>query len=172
MKKLGRKTLLTQKLQAKLCQLLENASTIKTACGAVGISERVFYEWAAEKPHFAQATNRARSLAKIRLIGIIMAAAPKDWRAAMELLSRLAPAEFGRVWRSEPVPSQETAIPVQFFLPREDGTTVEVPYDKLPATKFAIIDQRSAPQPSDEDGTDDHDDVSLRQLRRNGDALS
>jgi hypothetical protein len=126
-KKLGRKTLLTAHLQKKLCALLENANTVKTACGACGISERVFYEWAAEKPHFAQATNRARSLAKIRLIGIIMAAAPKDWRAAMELLSRLAPAEFGRVWRSEPVPSQETAIPVQFFLPREDGTTVEVP---------------------------------------------
>jgi len=82
--------------------------------------------------------------------------------AAMELLSRLAPAEFGKVWRSEPVPSQETAIPVQFFLP--DGT--EVPYDKLPKTAFPVIRQPESQADQDEDT--DHDDVPLRQLRRNG----
>jgi hypothetical protein len=169
MKKRGRRTLLTVHLRKRLCELLSAGNTVKTSCAAVGVSERSFFDWCEQKPHFAQATNRARSQAKIKLVRIITAAAPLDWRAASFLLERGWPNEYGKVWR-EPASQEEKPIPVNFFVQQDDGTVVETPYAKLPKKEFPIV--RQCEPANNDDGTDDHDDddVSFDSLRRNRDS--
>ncbi len=106
----GRKSLLTPKLEEKICALLEQGNTIKTVAGATGISERVFYEWCERHPHFLQATTRARAKAKIKLVKIITDAAAVDARHAEWLLERSHPQEYGRATKPQPPPEPETSL--------------------------------------------------------------
>ncbi len=101
-KKRGRKTIFDAKLQKQICDLLAAGNTIKTVAGAVGISERVYFEWVERNPHFAQATTRARATAKIKLVSIITEAAKTDARHACWLLERSHPQEYGRATKPPP----------------------------------------------------------------------
>src|SRR5438067_12944053 len=76
------KGLLTPQLQKRICDLLADANTIKTACDACAIGERTFYDWVERYPAFAAAISRARSRAKTKLVAVIRKAASDDWRAA------------------------------------------------------------------------------------------
>jgi hypothetical protein len=102
----GRRTLLTEPLQKKICALLAEGSAIKPACIVCGVSERVYYNWqdrgrAGEEPfsRFFSAVTRARETHKANLIKRIVEAAKADWKAASWLLERQFANEFGR---SEP----------------------------------------------------------------------
>ncbi len=101
-KKRGRKSLLDAKLQKQICDLLTAGNTIRTVADAVGISERVYFEWVERNPHFAQATTRARATAKIKLVSIITEAAKTDARHACWLLERSHPQEYGRATKPPP----------------------------------------------------------------------
>ncbi len=50
---------------------------------------------------FSQRVTRARGDGKAKLIGFVAEAARTDWRAALALLERIAPDEYGRVVREE-----------------------------------------------------------------------
>jgi len=95
--KRGPKTKLTKELQTRICALLRAAHTIQTCCYAVEISERSFFTWCEQNPAFAAAARKARTLAKIRLVGIIQNAARTDARHAEWLLERSGPTEYSRV---------------------------------------------------------------------------
>jgi hypothetical protein len=44
-KKRGRRTRLSYKLQKQICKLLAQGHAIRTVCEAVGIAERIYYDW-------------------------------------------------------------------------------------------------------------------------------
>jgi hypothetical protein len=93
MKKRGRRTLLSHKLQKQICKLLAQGHTIKTVCEAVGIAERTYYDWQ-KHPHFSRATTGAIGQSKIFLVEKLRQS--DDWRAQAFLLERRWPHEFGR----------------------------------------------------------------------------
>jgi len=116
MKKLrvGRKPSLEkdQELTERLCSLLAGGCSVKTACEATGVSESSFYDYLrrADPEHsgheprfleFLQRVTRARGEGKATLIGLVAEAARTDWRAAIALIDRIAPNEYGRVVREE-----------------------------------------------------------------------
>jgi hypothetical protein len=76
---------------------LSNFNTIKTACDACGISERVYYDWCQKYPAFYAATRKARAQAKIKLVNILSKAAKTNPNHAQWLLERSWPDEYSRV---------------------------------------------------------------------------
>ena len=100
-RKLGRRSLLTPKLQRRICQLLEKGNTIIATCDHVGISESVYYDWCEQREQFLQATSRARGKARVKLVKVLTDASKIDWRAAGWLLSHCWPAEYGEQTRHE-----------------------------------------------------------------------
>jgi hypothetical protein len=122
-KKRGRKSLLSPQLQQKICALLAAGNTIKTVVDAVGISERVYFDWCERNPHFLQATTRARAKAKIKLVAIITDAAEKDPKHAEWLLERSWPDEYGRSVR-HPEPHSQPPEPESRTL--SDSELVEI----------------------------------------------
>ena len=97
MKKRGRQTLLTKKMQNAICEIQANANTIKTACDAVGISEKTYFNRCQKNPSFFTATRKARARAKMKLVEIIQLAALKNPLHACWLLKRSWPNEYSRV---------------------------------------------------------------------------
>jgi hypothetical protein len=115
----------TPTLHKKLCELLAAGNTIKTCCDAVGISERVYFDWCEQKVHFSQAVNRARARGKEKLVRLITDAAQSDWRAAAFLLERGWPNEYGKAWRDSAARDEEAkSIPYTLYL-NTGGKTVE-----------------------------------------------
>jgi hypothetical protein len=103
MKRRGRKSLFTLKLKKRICDLLANANTIKTACDACGIGERTYFNFAQKYPAFLAATREARARAKIYLVGIVRKAAKTNAKHAEWILERSWPSEYARVERIEQV---------------------------------------------------------------------
>jgi hypothetical protein len=95
------------KLLDRICDLLRQGCSIRTTSECVGLSQSCFFEYMRRgNPdatdhdprfvEFAQRVTRARGEGKARLVGLINEAAAHDWRAAVALLERLSPAEYGR----------------------------------------------------------------------------
>lgn len=103
-RKPGRKTILNEELQTKLCDYIKVGVPIRDACHAVGIAESMFYLWQQKglenkgRPYvlFVKAVEKAKSQSKIRSIVRIDKAANDDWRADAWLLERRFPEEFGK----------------------------------------------------------------------------
>lgn len=163
-KKLGRKSLCTLALQREICELLRAGNNIRTTCAAVGISERAFFEWCELKDHFAQATNRARARAKIKLVAIISEAGKIDARHAEWLLERGWPGEYGKAWREPAAAPDEEARPIPFKMYLDTGgkTLQEL-------TDFPVIKGQPESPAAEQRSDGDHDVESLdSMLRRNG----
>lgn len=90
----GRKTLFTTALRKHICDLLARGHTIKTTCGACGISERAYHGHCAKDAAFLAATQRARFDGRVKIVSSILD--DKDWRARAWYLERCYPEEFGR----------------------------------------------------------------------------
>jgi hypothetical protein len=100
--KAGRKTLCTPALTKRLCKHISNACTVRSACEAEGILEKSFFEWLrkgddGQVPYsaFSAAVMRAKGRFKARVCKSIIE--DRDWRARLELISRIYPEEFGRI---------------------------------------------------------------------------
>lgn len=115
-------------LTDRVCELLEQACSVITACHATGLGESTFHRWVqlgdpdsdSHDPRFREfreRTTRARGLAKAQLVSIVLKHAAADGRIALELLSRLAPDEYGRSRRSEG--SQPTSVTERDLTPAE-----------------------------------------------------
>jgi hypothetical protein len=110
MKRRGRKSLCTPALTQRLCKHISNACTVQSACECEGISTKSFHEWIArgekgEQPfsQFRDAVTRAKGRFKARVCKSIIE--DRDWRARLELLSRIYPDEFART-AERPLPPQ------------------------------------------------------------------
>ncbi len=99
-------------LSQRLCSLLAGGCSVRTACEATGLSESTFFDYlrraapehSGHEPRFlefSQRVTRARGDGKAKLIGFVAEAARTDWRAALALLERIAPDEYGRVVRED-----------------------------------------------------------------------
>ena len=100
----GRPTKLTPRLQVQIVHFIAQGNTIRAACGVCGIDPTTYDRWlrkgrAAKRgryANFALAVERAQEAFETRMIGAIATAAPKDWRAARELLALRKPQEYGQ----------------------------------------------------------------------------
>lgn len=137
----GRKSLLNTKLQKQICSLLAAGNTIRTTVDAVGISERVYFEWCDRHPHFAQATTRARGKARVKLVKVLVDASALDWKSAAWLLSHCWPEDFSenRIQECPPQPELLPPLPPlefsseKFFKLMDDAETAAG--NALPSTR-------------------------------------
>lgn len=103
----GRPSKYTQARRDRILEALAEGHYVETAARLGGISPTTYYEWVAELPEFAEATQKARAKAEDDLVGHIRAAAagvgelPPQWTAAAWILERTRPERFGRIDRSK-----------------------------------------------------------------------
>lgn len=98
---MGRPTLLTPELQARLLTILRKGNYRQTACHAVGISPQTLIEWEhrgdriGDEPYasFAEALKKAEAYAERRLLSTIRAA-PQNWQAYAWILERKMPSKW------------------------------------------------------------------------------
>ena len=83
-----------------LLKALEAGHTYKAACASAGLSEDAFARYRAEYADFADDVRQAEAKAAIRLVGQILEAGDKDWRALAWWLERRFPEEWGRKSRT------------------------------------------------------------------------
>jgi len=114
------------KLLDRICDLLRQGCSVRTTCECVGLSQSCFFEYMRRSSpdatdhdprfvEFAERVTRARGEGKARLVGLLNEAAAHDWRAAVALVERLSPAEYGRT-----TPPQSDSSPI-----KDDGGTIE-----------------------------------------------
>lgn len=119
---------LTPETHAKIIAFIKTGVTNETAANAAGISETTFYRWMQEgadsdddndpRRQFRESVMRARAERESYLAGLIVRAAPDDWKAAAWLLERGLPDRWGRQTRTEMVgngggPIELRAVPAQ-----------------------------------------------------------
>jgi hypothetical protein len=125
--KTGRKLAIVvdPKLLDRICNLLRQGCSVRTTCECVGLSQSCFFDYMRRSNpdatdhdprflEFAERATRARGEGKARLVALVNEAATHDWRAAVALLERLSPAEYGR-----------TAPPESSSIARTDSGTLE-----------------------------------------------
>jgi hypothetical protein len=97
----------------RICDLLRQGCSVKTACECAGLSQSSFFDYlrranSAAPDHdpvfaeFAERVTRARGEGKARLVELVNQAAVHDWRAAIALLERISPSEYGRTIAPSP----------------------------------------------------------------------
>jgi hypothetical protein len=93
---------LTPVRRAKFLQGIRDANTVRIACKNAGFGVGVYNrfrrearEGDPEKMAFVEEVDRAQAEVITPLIAIIKKAASHDWRAAVWLLTKLAPDDFG-----------------------------------------------------------------------------
>ena len=102
------------KLLDRICILLRQGCSVRTACECSGLSQSCFFEYMRRSNpdatdhdprflEFAVRVTRARGEGKAELISRIRAA--QDWRADLALLERISPTEYGR-----PAPPQTSSV--------------------------------------------------------------
>jgi transposase-like protein len=109
---MGRPSLLTPERSAGIIDLIRSGAFVKTAAQANGISESTLHYWVsrADEPdadpmysEFSEALTRARALAEVDAVKLIVEAGHKHWRAAAWFLERSFPEHYGNRRRLEHV---------------------------------------------------------------------
>lgn len=93
----GRPSKRTPEIERIIIDAITVGTPIKFACQFAGISTDSFYDWEHRFPDFAEQVSRARGGGVTRLLGYIVDAAAKDWRAAEAVLKLMHPADFAKV---------------------------------------------------------------------------
>lgn len=92
----GRPTKRNTKTRAAILAALAAGLTYERAARAAGVSYDLLREWRRDDPSFASAVDLVNAKIELRLLEIIHAAAPSDWRASAWLLERRFPETWGR----------------------------------------------------------------------------
>lgn len=80
----------------KICDLLRNGNTRKTAFTLAGISHETFARWLSNR-EFRELVENAEEEAVARNVAMVVSAGKKNWQAAAWWLERRRPDEFGSV---------------------------------------------------------------------------
>lgn len=117
-------TILTEKLQDKLCEYVKKGLPKEKACYLCGIGEKTLYEWIekgvgndAQEPFrsLAQAIKTAEAQFALSIIDRTeQEQNPKMWSKWVTLGERLQPATFGKMERIEVSGNPDQPIPVTF----------------------------------------------------------
>lgn len=91
-RKIGRPTLYSPKVVAKIVAAIKLGNTKEDAARAAGISGDTFFTWQGKHPAFALQVEAAVDAVKPKLVGTVHRAAFKgEWRAALAILERRYP---------------------------------------------------------------------------------
>lgn len=102
---MGRPTKFTQTVRAAILGSIENGASETAAAEAAGVGRTTLQSWkkrGEEEPEgpygaFLEGITRARAQAELDLVAVVRgAAAEGDWKAALEMLARRNPEEWGR----------------------------------------------------------------------------
>lgn len=77
-----------------VAELVAKGLSPSRAAKVLKIAPSTISDWRADYPEFSAMLDQAESAFVGRMIACVAAAAPKDWRAAVELLARRFPSEF------------------------------------------------------------------------------
>jgi hypothetical protein len=89
-------TKLTPLVRQRLLEAIERGLTFTLACQTCAISMDSLARWRAKDAAFAAEIREAEGRSADRWLGLVEAAAPKNWLAAAWLLERRHPHEYGR----------------------------------------------------------------------------
>ena len=101
-------TKLSPEMTEKIVAAIKTGAPISTACIVAGIGRTTFYTWQkqaeedrsagkeTEHTRFLSALEDAQEELKIELLQIVKLAAPRDWRAARDMLRMRYPETFNR----------------------------------------------------------------------------
>lgn len=101
---IGRPSKLNDETKKRLFDAVKQCNTLEVSCSQAGISYRTMRNWeergrrekSGEYFHFFQALRQAKAEAEAQLVGIITRATEKDWKAAVYLLERRNPKDWGK----------------------------------------------------------------------------
>lgn len=99
---MGRPTKRTARNAERICEMLSQGNSRKTAYVGAGISESTFLDWVREDAGFRARVETAEEAAIANLLEEVRAASRDregkrgDWKAAAWILERRRPADFGR----------------------------------------------------------------------------
>lgn len=105
----------------RLFETMMRGVPAKWAARSVGIGERQYYAWIQERPDFAAMVEIVEARRMEWLTELVMLAAPDNWAAAMTMLERLHPSDFGRKDRVEHQYTGEIKIDVRKVLVSDDA---------------------------------------------------
>jgi hypothetical protein len=91
-----RPTIRTEENAARICELISKGVPARWAAQEAGVSSSAFFEWQAADADFAERVKQARAGKIKKLVGRIWDDAQTSWVAAMTLLERTEPEDFGR----------------------------------------------------------------------------
>ncbi len=153
---MARRTKLTPELQERICQIIRSGNYRVTACQAVGIHPDTFNDWMKKKrqPYlrFSEAVRAAEADCERVLVQIVLGEAieKKNWKAALEMLSRKFPANWARKQWSGDMDADGK--------PTEKVQSVLVVPGQMDEEEWAAAAQRYAPlQPKFEESSDEAD---------------
>jgi len=99
---------LTTDLADRIVAIVKAGSAVETAARACGVARRTWYRWlklgrGGRQPYrrLVEQLESAEDACKVSLITVLRAAAAQDWRAALVILERKWPEEWGRRDRHE-----------------------------------------------------------------------
>ena len=143
----------------RICDLLRQGCSVKTACECVRLSQSSFFDYLRRAdpsapdhdPVFAEFSERvtcARGEGKARLVELVNQAADHDWRAAIALLERIGPSEYGRT--ATPLPDIRVKLDTDTVaeLLRREITAANPDPEKIARLKAVLSEIRAANQTS------------------------
>ena len=158
--KTGRKIAIVSDPQIveRICDLLRQGCSVKTVCECVGLSKTSFFDYLRRASfnapdhdpvfaEFAERVTRARGEGKARLIELVNQAAVHDWRAAIALLERIAPSEYGRTATPSPDIRVNLDTDTVAELLRREITANNPDPEKIARLKAVLSEIRAANQP-------------------------
>lgn len=91
----GRPTKYDDAKANQIATLLRGGCTRKDASASVGVHYTTFLNWIERYPQFLEQVETAEGFAAVKMTTILMKAAEKDWKAALEFLKRRRRDEWG-----------------------------------------------------------------------------
>jgi hypothetical protein len=99
-KKTGRPSKRTPEVKQMILEALRGGNYLETAAAYAGVHRSTLNRWMNEDDpefqDFRDAVEKARADAIVRNVGVVLAAAPKNWQAAAWWLERTNPDKYGR----------------------------------------------------------------------------
>lgn len=92
----GRHTKYTPETVGKILEAIKAGGSDKDACAYSGIDDKTFYRWLHEHSEFREQVTYTRTRGKIAIIGSILKAGEKDWRARAWYAERRWPEEYAQ----------------------------------------------------------------------------
>jgi hypothetical protein len=113
-----------------LLEAIARGMPARWASRRVGITDRTYYRWQQEREDFAAMVETMEARRMEYLTNLIMVAAPDNWAAAMTMLERLHPSDFGRKDRVDHHYTGEVGIDVRKVLISDEAINAASAFER------------------------------------------